>query len=131
MISHTSPIPQWVGDLRARRMLDANQAALTFWRMTLDQFLNLPMEEFFQPEEVPRWETFIEEMKWGESGPWRCTRGDGSIFYCTIRWQMIDYRGVYAAFVFPLRAGSTPDDMVDLHFTETSSNREVRSASRS
>lgn len=119
MFSHVSPIPQWVGDLGARRMLDANQAALRFWRMSLDQFLNLPMEEFFQPEEVPRWENFIEEMAWGESGPWRCTRGDRSIFYCSIRWQMIDYRGVYAAFVFPLRAGDTPTSMIELDFSSS------------
>ena len=119
MFRHASPIPQWVGDLRSRRMLDANAAALKFWRMTLDQFRNLPMQNFFQPEEVPRWEKLIQEMKWGESGPWRCTRGDGSVFYCSIRWQMIDYRGIYAAFVFPLRAGDTPASMVELDFNDS------------
>ena len=122
MFSYASPIPQWVGDLRQRRMLDANQAALSFWRMTYEQFVSQPMEHFFQPEEVPRWETFIEEMKWGESGPWRCTRGDGSIFYCTIRWQMIEYRGVYAAFVFPLRFGDTPASMAEMSFTQSRSD---------
>jgi len=120
MFRHASHIPQWVGDLHTRRMLDANRAALDFWRMTRDQFVNQSMEQFFEPEAVPRGETFIGEMKWGESGSWRCTRGDGLVFYCSVRWQMIDHRGVYAAFVFPLRAGQTPthNGKVELHRCE-------------
>jgi PAS domain-containing protein len=118
MFSRNSHIPEWVGDLRAGRMLDANDAALKFWRMTLDQFLTTEIENFFQPEEVPRWETFIEQMAWGESGPWKCTRGDGTIFHCSTRWQMIHYQGVYCAFVFPLRAGDTPATMKELDFSQ-------------
>jgi PAS domain-containing protein len=118
MINRTSPVPQWVADLGRRRMLDANEAALKFWRMTQDQFLTTDIERFFHKDEVERWENYIDQQTWGESGPWRCTRGDGTIFYCTIRWHMMEYQGVYSAFVFPLRAGDLPTTMVDVEFKQ-------------
>jgi len=95
-------------------MLEANEAALQFWRMTRQQFLESKFDQFFHPEEIPRWEQYIDNQTWGESGPWKCTRGDGSIFYCSTRWQMIDYQGTECAFVFPLRSGDSPTSMVEL-----------------
>ena len=117
MITRDSPIPQWVADLTRRKMLDANEAALKFWRMTRGQFLSSEFEQFFHPEEMPRWQTYINRDTWGESGPWKCTRGDGTVFYCSTRWQMIDYNGVQGAFVFPLRAGDSPTTMMELEDT--------------
>ena len=131
MFSRTSLIPQWVAELSERRMLDANEAALRFWRMTFDQFVTNSFDKFFHPEEMPRWETYIAQEKWGESGPWKCTRGDGSLFYCTTRWQMFDYQGVYAAIVFPLRAGHTPLTMVELECKEPSQEGEASSRAQS
>ena len=113
MIVRSSPIPQWVADLRALRMLDANEAALSFWRMSREQFLTLDVTRFFHSDERSRWHEFISRDKWGESGPWKCVRGDSSVFYCTIRWQMIDYEGTPSAFVFPVRAGESPSAMAD------------------
>lgn len=114
MFSRTSSIPQWVADLERRKMLEANDAALAFWGMTREQFLGSEFEKFFHAEEMPRFEAFIAADRWGESGPWKCTRGDGSIFHCSVRWQMIDYNGSQRAFVFPVRAGDTPATMVEL-----------------
>ena len=111
MFSRVSPIPQWLADLQARKMLDANEAALKFWRMTREQFLSVKVDDFFHPDEITRWENFVADNTWGESGPWKCSRGDGTIFYCTVRWQMTDYQGAYCAFVFPLRAGDSPTTM--------------------
>ncbi len=118
MFSRSSAIPQWVADLEQRRMLDANDAALEFWRMTREQFLTGGVERFFHADELTRWENYIADGKWGETGPWKCRRGDGTIFCCTIRWQMIDYNGEQCAFVFPLRAGDSPTSMLDLEFKE-------------
>jgi PAS domain S-box-containing protein len=114
MFSRTSSLPQWVADLEDRKMVDVNEAALQFWGMTREQFLTNDFDKFFHPEEMGRWKTFIQEDRWGESGPWKCTRGDGTIFYCTVRWQMIDHDGVQQAFVFPVRAGDSPKRMVEL-----------------
>ena len=114
MFNRTSSIPQWVADLQRHRMVDANEAALTFWGMTREQFLTNEFSKFFHPEEMPRWKVFIEKDQWGETGPWKCTRGDGTVFYCTARWQMIDHDGNPCAFVFPVRAGNSPSTMVDV-----------------
>ncbi len=114
MFNPISSLPQWVADLNRRKMVDVNQAALTFWGMTRTQFLTNDFAKFFHPDEMPRWEVFIEQDRWGESGPWKCTRGDGSVFYCTTRWQMIDHDGAQCAFVFPVRAGEQPNTMVVL-----------------
>jgi hypothetical protein len=51
MFSRASPIPQWVPDLHAGR---SNEAALKFWRMTLDEFLSNKFAKFFHSEEMPR-----------------------------------------------------------------------------
>ena len=114
MFSRSSSLPQWVADLNRRRMVDVNEAALQFWGMTREQFLANEFDKFFHPEEMPRWEVFIQDDRWGESGPWKCTRGDGTIFYCTTRWQMIDHQGRQCAFVFPVRSGDSPSAMVEL-----------------
>lgn len=114
MISLTSHIPQWIADLENRRMLDVNPAALQFWRMTRQQFLAASFSQFFHPDEMPRWENYIQQGTWGETGPWKCTRGDGTVFYCTVRWHMMDHQGVYSALIFPVRAGDSPTTMVQL-----------------
>ena len=114
MFNRASSLPQWVADLEGRKMVDVNEAALQFWGMTREQFLTNEFDKFFHPEEMMRWQTFIEQDRWGESGPWKCTRGDGSIFYCTTRWQMIEHNGAHCAFVFPVRAGDSPNSMVEL-----------------
>ncbi len=116
MFSSKSPVPQWIADLRAGKMLDANPAALAFWRMTREQFLSARFDEMIHPEEMPRWEKYIAAGDWGEAGTWKCIRGDGSIFYCVPRWQMTDYRGKQCAIVFPIRAGDSPDHMFELKF---------------
>jgi hypothetical protein len=123
MISWSSPIPQWIADLQGRKMLDANEPALQFWGMTREQFLTAECDKFFHPEEMPRWESYIQEGRWGESGPWKCTRGDGTIFYCTVRWHMMECQGIYAALVFPLRAGTSPDTMIELDFKPQETSR--------
>lgn len=114
MFNRASSLPQWVADLDRRRMVDVNAAALQFWGMTREQFLTSDFDKFFHPEGMGRWETFTQEDRWGESGPWKCTRGDGSVFYCTVRWQMIDHNAAHCAFVFPVRAGGSPESMVKL-----------------
>lgn len=119
MFNRNSPVPQWVADLEHRKMLDANDAALEFWRMIRQEFLTKDVELFFHADELTRWETYIASGRWGESGPWKCTRGDGTVFYCSTRWQMIDYNGVHCAFVFPLRSGDSPTAMVELQYQET------------
>lgn len=116
MFNPSSPVPQWIADLEARKMLDANAAALSFWRMTREQFLTIPVEQFFHSDELPRWKKYIKNNAWGESGPWKCVRGDGSVFYCTSRWQMVDHQGRHCAFVFPVRAGETEADVQALRF---------------
>ena len=114
MFNRNSPIPQWLADLRAGKMVDASEAALRFWRMTREQFLTSEFHQFIHPEEMARWRAYVAKEKWGETGPWKCLRGDGSVFYCTTRWQMIEHEGRLCAFVFAVRAGETPNAMVDV-----------------
>jgi PAS domain S-box-containing protein len=123
MIDHRSPLPQWIADLRGGKMLDANDAALQFWGMTREQFLAANFDRFFHPEEMPRWEEYVQKDVWGESGPWKCTRGDGAVFYCTVRWHMMQYQGVYCAFVFPLYAGDSPAAMAPLELDQSARGR--------
>lgn len=65
MINRASPKPQWIADLRTRKMLDANEAALKFWRMTRKQFLTIGVEQFFHGDEVPRWQNYVNQKDLG------------------------------------------------------------------
>ena len=122
MFSKTTHIPQWVVDLRARCMVDVNDAALNFWRMTREQFLTNSVETFFHPDEMPRWEAFIKANRWGETGPWRCRRGDQTEFYCTVRWQLIESEGNDRAIVFAVRAGDSVANIADLKYSASRSD---------
>ncbi len=115
MFSKKSQVPQWIVDLHALAMLDANEAGLKLWRMPLEQFRSTPPVKFFHPDEIPKWKRYIESGVWGESGPWKCIRGDGSIFYCTVRYQLIEHEGREVAFVFALRAGDSMHNVVEIN----------------
>ena len=115
MFSHKSTVPQWIVDLKELVMLDSNEAGLKLWRMSIDQFRSTAPEDFFHPDGVPRWIQYLKTQAWGESGPWKCIRGDGTIFYCTVRYQLIDHKGKQVGFVFALRAGESLETIASLN----------------
>jgi PAS domain-containing protein len=87
MISHISLLPQWCSDAESTVLLDVNDAALRMWRYDRDQFLGMPATRLLCEEELPKQLEAAKANRWGDTGPWKCRRGDGTVFYLTLRWH--------------------------------------------
>src|SRR3954467_6882699 len=104
-------IPQWLSDPKTGRLVDANDAALQFWRYSREQFIGQPATDLLCKEEVPKSEDLSRKNLWGETGPWRCRRGDGSLCVVKVRWHQIPYNGTLCDFVFPIAVGDTLESL--------------------
>jgi PAS domain-containing protein len=69
MLDRSSPMPQWISDAATTLIVDANEAALRFWRYTREQFIGMPATRLLFEEEVPRSEEMRRKNQWGETGP--------------------------------------------------------------
>jgi PAS domain-containing protein len=108
---HNFRVPQWLSDATSNVIVEANEAALQVWRYPREQFVGLPATALLCEEEVPKSERIRHTNLWGETGPWRCRRGDGSECYMRVRWQQIDYKGRLCNYVFAVELGETLDLM--------------------
>lgn len=107
MLAKSSSLPQWLSDAKTTHIVDANDAALDFWRYTRERFIGMPATQLLFEDEVPLSEGLRKRNLWGETGPWRCRRGDGSQCYMVVRWQEIEYEGRRCHFVFPVKFGES------------------------
>jgi PAS domain-containing protein len=87
LVDYTSAVPMWCCDADTSRVFDANEAALRFWRYEREHFIGMPSTNLLCPEELARQAKLAKMNLWGETGPWKCRRGDGSILYVKVRWQ--------------------------------------------
>jgi hypothetical protein len=114
MFSTSHNVPQWASDAKTTLILGANEAALKLWRYPRDKFIGLPATNLLCAEEVPRAEKLKHINLWGETGPWKCTRGDGSVFFMRVRWQQIIYSGQLCDYVFCTEMGDSLETMQPL-----------------
>jgi hypothetical protein len=108
-------VPQWLSDPKTNLLLDANDAALQFWRYSREQFIGLPATDLLSADEVPRSEYLKHRNLWGETGPWKCRRGDGSLCFVKVRWHQIMYNGHLSDFAFLTALGENLESLQPTH----------------
>jgi|tagenome__1003787_1003787.scaffolds.fasta_scaffold18380941_1 PAS domain S-box-containing protein len=111
MFNPSSPIPQWYSDAETEQILKANKAALRFWGYDEGEFLRMRATQLLFPEELARQKKLARENRWGETGPWRCRRRNGSELFVKVRWQRMMSDNRLCDFAFIVEAGDTRDSM--------------------
>ena len=111
MFDRASEIPQWVVDASRNVICDVSDSALRVWRYARKDLIGRSALDLLCEEERPKSEKLRRANRWGETGPWKCRRGDGSLVYMTVRWQQVQYEGRWCIFVFVLTWGETLSNM--------------------
>lgn len=111
MFALSDKLPQWVSDAETTIIMDATDSALKLWRYKRADFVGRPATDLLCTEEVPKSERLRRINLWGQTGPWRCRRGDGSEFFMSVRWQQLTYKGTLCNYVFPVEIGESLDSM--------------------
>jgi PAS domain S-box-containing protein len=111
MISNRSPLPQWCSDAKSTLLVDANDAALRFWGYDRDQFIGMPATRLLCEEELPKQLEAANLDRWGETGPWKCRRADGTVLYMTVRWHRGNYRERYCDCVYLVAVGESIESL--------------------
>ena len=107
LVDYSSRVPMWCSDADTDELIDANDAALRFWRYERQQFIGMQATQLLSPDELPKQRTLAKRNLWGETGPWKCRRGDGSFVYATVRWQRVMQADRVCDFVFVAAGGES------------------------
>jgi two-component system sensor histidine kinase/response regulator len=96
-----NPNPMWVFDAETLAFLDVNDAAVTNYGYSRDEFLRMTIKDIRPPEEIPK---LIAEISPTPSatkspGPWRHQRKDGSEIVAETNSHQIDFAGRRAVVV--------------------------------
>lgn len=115
MFDPSSPIPQWYSDADTEKILKANKAALRFWGYDESKFVGMLATNLLDQRELARQKKLARENRWGETGPWKCRRADGSEVFVKVRWQRIKEDERLCDFTFIVEAGMTQDSLAPLN----------------
>jgi two-component system cell cycle sensor histidine kinase/response regulator CckA len=76
-----NPIPSMVYDLQTLRFMAVNEAAVTHYGYTYEEFLSLGISDIYTPEEMPALLNILTRLDQGEkqSGVWKHRLKDGSL----------------------------------------------------
>lgn len=89
------PDPMWIFDLETLAFLDVNQAALSDYGYSREQFLRMTLADVRPEEDVPLMLGTIAESKGRATQPalWRHKRRDGTVFDVEVRTHPITFNG--------------------------------------
>jgi two-component system cell cycle sensor histidine kinase/response regulator CckA len=90
-----NPNPMWVYDKETLRILAVNDAGVSTYGYSRDEFLGLTLRDIRPAEEVPAMLTSVAEPSPGYSrrGSWRHLRKDGSVMEVEIAGHDLDWAG--------------------------------------
>ncbi len=96
-----NPLPMWVYDLETLRFLEVNDAAVTRYGYTRDEFLHMRITDIRPEADVA---TLIEHVHADrpalqDSGPWRHRRKDGTLLYVEVVSHTLEFVGRPAVMV--------------------------------
>jgi PAS domain S-box-containing protein len=96
-----NPHPMWVYDRETLAFLDVNDAAMTNYGYSRDEFLSMTIKDIRPPEEVPQLIAEISRTPGATKspGPWRHRRKDGSEIIAETSSHSIDFAGRMAVVV--------------------------------
>jgi len=91
----SSPQILWVYDLETLNFLAVNDAAVTRYGYTRDEFLSMTIADIRPPEDVPALKETVARMagSLGSSGIWRHQMKDRSMIWVEIRSHAVSYGG--------------------------------------
>jgi PAS domain S-box-containing protein len=86
-----NPNPMWIIDLRTLVFMAVNEAAITFYGYSRDEFLNMSILDIGPPENVNAIHTFVRELQPGmnDNGNWRHRKKDGTLISVHITSHLI------------------------------------------
>jgi two-component system cell cycle sensor histidine kinase/response regulator CckA len=90
-----NPTPMWTYDLESLRFLDVNEAAISHYGYTRNEFLAQTIKDISRPEDVP---ALLKRLQRGESagdaqGVWKHRIKDGSLIDVELRQRLLDLDG--------------------------------------
>jgi PAS domain S-box-containing protein len=109
----TNPVPMWVYDLETLRFMAVNEAALTRYGYSKEQFLSLRLADIRPLEDLARLGDALgaRHEEFQRSGPWRHMTADGQILWVDITSRLVEWEGRRAALVvateLPSESGSS------------------------
>jgi PAS domain S-box-containing protein len=86
-----NPNPMWIFDLRTMAFMAVNEAAISFYGYTREEFLNMSILDIGPPEDVNAVYTAVRELKPGmnDNGMWRHRKKDGTMIGLNITSHLI------------------------------------------
>ena len=100
---HLSPQPMWVYDLETLNFLDVNQAAISHYGYSYNEFINMTIRDIRPEEELAMLEAVIEEIK--KTGQnyqqkvFKHVKKNGEIIYSEIIGNIIEFNGKKAEII--------------------------------
>jgi PAS domain S-box-containing protein len=91
-----NPHPMWLYDVQTLAFLEVNDAAVTHYGFSREEFLGMTIADIRPAEDVPRLLVNIAhvgERCVDEAGTWRHRRKDGSIIWVEITSHVLEYLG--------------------------------------
>jgi PAS domain S-box-containing protein len=92
---HANPHPMWIYDLQTLAFLDVNQAAVTHYGYSRQEFLAMTLKDIRPAETVPRLlaDVASSAQPLNESGVWRHIKKNGELITVEIRSHTVDFDG--------------------------------------
>jgi two-component system, sensor histidine kinase and response regulator len=101
LVFEADPLPMWVYDRQTLRFLEVNDAAVTLYGYSREEFLELRITDIRPPEEISRLDKHLAEKRHRltQSGPWRHRYKDGRIISVEVSSHPLDWNGRPATLV--------------------------------
>jgi PAS domain S-box-containing protein len=95
-------MPQWVYDADSLAFLDVNEAAITHYGYSREEFLSATLKTIRPAEDIPLLETYLRDMRKASSTKTRLVRHqkkNGEIIYAEVKGKTIEFNGRLARLV--------------------------------
>jgi len=101
ILFESNPHPMWVYDIETYRFLTVNDAAVTHYGYTRDEFLSLTIKDIRPAEDITPLTENVSRVTTGldKAGVWRHRKKDGSLIYVEITSHTVDFGGRRAEIV--------------------------------
>lgn len=94
-VFYSSPIPKWIYDVDTLKFLEVNEAALSHYGYSVQEFLSMSIKDIRPPEEWDILKKNVEEIKNGEDPEqrlWHHKKKNGEIIVVEVKAYFIDHR---------------------------------------
>jgi PAS domain S-box-containing protein len=100
LLFESSSLPTWVCDLETSGLLAVNQAAVTLYGYSREEFLTMSIRDIQPAEDVPAIEAYTKiPAAFANASEMRHKKKDGTIIEVEVIWHELLYRGRHAALV--------------------------------